>query len=1227
MGQQIVLGLLLGFLACGSAVADATKATHNAAAGKRHVHPIRAEFDAKSASTSPASSSLMTAHGGPVMTQTAIRLIYAGPSWSNPTLVGDKITGLDTFLGGYGNSPYSNTAAEYAGSNGAVGPTVTYQGHGAPLPTSINGDSTTDVVNAVCSEYRANAASMPNPQSELIFVMSDMKRPSTATYCAYHSATVCSGQPLQFGFFWNLDSDPGCNPNDTSGQHSQGLAALANVMAHEIQEARTDPQLNAWFDGSNAEIGDKCAWMFGPKPVTLSNGSQWKLQGEWSNNASNQSSGFSYAPGCIDAAQVAGATPQITNSVSCAPIGAGALETCTGSFTLTAKGGPITLSTTPVSSSNTTGDFQIPAGSCTAGLALASGASCSLGAIQFSPTAVGARTTSVTINTVANGSVSSTITATGQAGTVSVSPASLSCGSVAVGASVTCGTTGITVTAKAGPVTLAGVPFVNSDAADFSVAAGACTPGKVLSLGQSCASGPVTFAPGTTGGKYSVLTVQASVGGAASINLSGTATGTNPPPGKPVLTAGSTVACPATGVGLSAACAGTLTVTASGGPLTLGAVPLALSNATEFSVASGTCLSNVVLNANQSCTLGTVTFKPSAPGQRSTLVTLSTSNGTATTSVAGSGVAGTLTASPASLSCGSAAVGTTASCATPAVTLTASGGTVTLAAGTATGATPFTNSNSVEFTVPAGGCTSGLVLSPGQSCTSGAITFKPSATGARTATLSTQGPSGPVTVALTATGTTPPVVVGKPVLSSPSAVNCPLVLPGSNAPCSGTLTLTASGGTLTLGATPVVVGNPAEFTFVGATCTPNLTLAANSSCTLGTVTFAPNGLGPRSTLVTVYATGGASVAATLAANAGTGTYSATPTKIGCGTVQIGTSASCQAPAISVAALSGSITLGSVPFLNSNAGEFPLNNGTCVPGTVLKAGQACSSGPLTFKPSSSGPRAATVILQTNSGSATISLSGSGSNVPTPPGTPVFTNQVQCPTVGVGLTAACPGALTLTAAGGPLTLGATTITGANAVAAPMSDFTLSGGTCTPNSVLAANATCSFGALSFTPGDVGPRVAMLTIATNSGPASTPLIGLGQPGYVSASVQTVTCGPTPVGKAAPCGSTGVTLTANGGPVVLTAQPFMFADPRDFSIAYGACTPGLVLAPGKSCTTGPVTFTPAGPGAIAAPVYVQATYSATMFWVTGTASSTARADTEEGGVEHFRDAVGEGRR
>src|SRR5207244_2966219 len=70
----------------------------------------------------------------------------------------------------------------------------------------------------------------------------DRKRGSNS-YCAWHDFGSIHGVQVQFAFFFNLDADSGCTPNDSWTTHSAGLAALANVSGHELSEALSDPQL------------------------------------------------------------------------------------------------------------------------------------------------------------------------------------------------------------------------------------------------------------------------------------------------------------------------------------------------------------------------------------------------------------------------------------------------------------------------------------------------------------------------------------------------------------------------------------------------------------------------------------------------------------------------------------------------------------------------------------------------------------------------------------------------------------------------------------------------------------------------------------------------------------------------------------------------------------------------------------------------------------------------
>jgi hypothetical protein len=253
---------------------------------------------ARRALARPASSALMTFHGGSILTTSSTHAIFWGANWSNSSFVGDKISGLSDFYNGFGGSNYAGTSTEYTGTNGQVTRISNYSGYtidGSAGPTRAPKTST--ILAEVCNEIASPVANGYYP------VYTDLPR-GHAGYCAWHSWGTCNGVSIQFAFFFDLDGDPGCDPGDTTTGHSQGLAALANVSAHELSEAMTDPLGAGWFDSSGAENGDKCAWTFNVPSVSFSNGTSWMLQGEWSNNAYNTpGAGYpnrSGQNGCLD---------------------------------------------------------------------------------------------------------------------------------------------------------------------------------------------------------------------------------------------------------------------------------------------------------------------------------------------------------------------------------------------------------------------------------------------------------------------------------------------------------------------------------------------------------------------------------------------------------------------------------------------------------------------------------------------------------------------------------------------------------------------------------------------------------------------------------------------------------------------------------------------------------------------------------------------------------------
>jgi hypothetical protein len=246
----------------------------------------------------------MTYHGGKIMPTVVSKIIFWGPSWAKATYAGDKITGLNSWYVGHNGSNYAATSGEYTGTNGGVGSVgMTHQGHIIDTSTATGGGNTTAILNEVCKQVTAGNI-VPDPAGNGYYaVYTDVKR-GTAGYCAWHSAGTCGGKAVQFAFFFDLTGDTGCDPADTTIGHSQGLAALASVTAHELAEARTDPASpGAWYDASGNENGDKCAWTFNVPSVTFTDGSKWKLQGEWSNAAYTAGTGYpntSGQKGCLD---------------------------------------------------------------------------------------------------------------------------------------------------------------------------------------------------------------------------------------------------------------------------------------------------------------------------------------------------------------------------------------------------------------------------------------------------------------------------------------------------------------------------------------------------------------------------------------------------------------------------------------------------------------------------------------------------------------------------------------------------------------------------------------------------------------------------------------------------------------------------------------------------------------------------------------------------------------
>ncbi len=306
VASAVLASALLSPTAFAARPGELTPGAHpaaNANANGRVVYHYDRSTHAARSAAKPQANPNMTNHGGVVMPTALTQPIFWGTKWAGAAYTGDKISGINDWYAGYSNSNYAKTTTEYVGSNGRVGSATSSLPNLLDTSPSSGGQNSSVILNEVAKALTAAGEKPPADGSGYYPVYTDQPR-GGANYCAWHSSGTVNGVRVQFGFFWDLAGDPGCDPGSTVPGHSQGLAALANVTGHELAEAMTDPASpGAWYDSAGSENGDKCAWTFNVPSVTFSNGSAWKVQGEWSNAAYTAGTGYpnsSRQPGCLD---------------------------------------------------------------------------------------------------------------------------------------------------------------------------------------------------------------------------------------------------------------------------------------------------------------------------------------------------------------------------------------------------------------------------------------------------------------------------------------------------------------------------------------------------------------------------------------------------------------------------------------------------------------------------------------------------------------------------------------------------------------------------------------------------------------------------------------------------------------------------------------------------------------------------------------------------------------
>ena len=205
-------------------------------------------------------------NGGAVMRGVVnLYLIWYG-DWTQDANANTILTDWAQSIGG---SPYENINTTYGDSNGNVSGLISYGG-AASVAASAFGTSLSDSSIASIVSTVLRAGTLPTDANGVYMVLTAPGIQETSgfltQYCGWHTYGTINGANIKYAFIGDAaGSSLGSCAQQTAGSPNGDPAvdAMVSVMAHELEEATSDPNLNAWYDSSGEENADKCAWTFG----------------------------------------------------------------------------------------------------------------------------------------------------------------------------------------------------------------------------------------------------------------------------------------------------------------------------------------------------------------------------------------------------------------------------------------------------------------------------------------------------------------------------------------------------------------------------------------------------------------------------------------------------------------------------------------------------------------------------------------------------------------------------------------------------------------------------------------------------------------------------------------------------------------------------------------------------------------------------------------------------
>ena len=200
-------------------------------------------------------------HNGPVMKGNPVNayIVWYGNWSSTGSNTAATKSLIEHFLGTIGGSNIEKVNTTYGDTTGNVSGNVRFGG-------STTNTSTANLNDAGVQSVVANAlnsGALPRDSNGVYFVLTSSGVNETSgfctRYCGWHTHATLGGVDIKYSFVGNPDRCPSGCEIQTTGPNSPatgvgGADGMANVMSHELEEAISDPDLNAWFDSSGRKM-------------------------------------------------------------------------------------------------------------------------------------------------------------------------------------------------------------------------------------------------------------------------------------------------------------------------------------------------------------------------------------------------------------------------------------------------------------------------------------------------------------------------------------------------------------------------------------------------------------------------------------------------------------------------------------------------------------------------------------------------------------------------------------------------------------------------------------------------------------------------------------------------------------------------------------------------------------------------------------------------------------